>query len=34
VPQRKSEEQTSDVCTEMTVRIAESLRPISSVTSE
>ena len=32
VPQRRIEEQTSEVWTEMTVRIAESCRPISSTT--
>jgi hypothetical protein len=32
VPQRRIDEHTSDVCTEITVRIAESCRPISSTT--
>ena len=32
VPQRRIDEQTSDVWTEITVRIAESCRPISSTT--
>ena len=33
LPQRTSDEQTSDVTTDTTVRIAESLRPISSTIS-
>ena len=32
VPQRRMPEHTSEVCTEMTVLIAESPRPISSTT--
>ena len=32
VPQRTIDEHTSDVCTEMTVRIAEQPRPTSSTT--
>ena len=33
LPQRRIDEHTSEVCTEMTVRIAESWRPISSTTT-
>ena len=33
VPQRTIDEQTSEVCTETTVRMAESPRPISSTIS-
>ena len=33
VPQRRMDEQTSEVCTEMTVRMAESTRPTSSTMS-